>query len=160
MAEPGAGERRKLRTLPVWAAAGVLLALGFWLLGQRWTHTGQAPPFAPAQMPNTAYGTPDNRYQAGQRLEITARVEEAAPSRAFWIGPGQGKRLLVLPLERDTPMDAVRAGEMVAIVGRLEKPASPDVIVREWNLDPRTAAILAREPVYLRAESIRPAASK
>jgi hypothetical protein len=61
----------------------------------------------------------------------------------------------VLPIERDTPMDAVRYGETLSIAGRLEKPASRDELVRLWNLDPRTAAILAREPVYLRAEHIR-----
>ena len=97
---------------------------------------------------------------SGDYVEFTARVDEVAPSRAFWIGLEDGRRLLVLPMERDTPMDAVRHGEMLSIAGRLEKPASQDVLVREWNLDPRTATILAHEPLYLRAERIRPAAGK
>ncbi len=160
MAATGAGERRTFRAWPLWAVVGLLLALGFWLLGQRWTHTGKAPPSAPPQMPNTTYGAGDLPSLGGQRLEFTARVEEAAPSRAFWVGLRGGQRLLVLPIERDTPMEAVRAGEMLSLAGRLEKPASQDVLVREWNLDPRTAAILAREPLYLRAERIRPAAEK
>lgn len=164
-----AGERRPLRAWPVWTVLGVLLALGFLLLTQRWTHTGKAPPFAPPQMPNTTYGTGstgpipsagDLRALAGQRVEFTSRVQEAAPSRAFWVSLQDGKRLLVLPLERDTPMEGVRAGEMITVAGRLQRPASQDVIVREWNLDPRTAMLLAREPVYLRADRIRPATGK
>lgn len=143
MAAPEAGERRNLGVWPVWALVTVLLALGFWLF-----HAGKPP------------GTTSVTVPAGDYVEFTGRVDEGAPSRAFWIGLQDGKRLLVLPIERDTPMDAVRYGEMVSVAGRLEKPASQDVLVREWNLDPRTAAILAREPLYVRAERIRPAAQK
>ncbi len=146
MAAPGAGERRGFRAWPVWIALGILLALGFWLFSRRSQPTVKAP--SSITLPNS-----DARI-------FTGRVEEVAPSRAFWVRLEDGRRLLVLPMERDTPMDAVRHGEILSITGRLEKPASRDVIAREWNLDPRTAAILAREPLYLRAERIRPASQK
>ncbi len=147
MTERTAGGRLKPHTWSVWLALAGVLGAGFWLVSLR------QPP---------AETAPDSRAQARDapaavaRVEMSARVEEVAPSRAFWVVE-EGRRLLVLPLDRDTPMDAVRPGETVALVGQLEKPASPDVIMREWGLDPRTAAILAREPVYLRAQIIRPA---
>ena len=155
MAKPEAGERRGLRVWPIWVIVGILLALGFWLFSSRRSiQTGAAHDIGPVPTADEV------RSKTGQRVEFTVRVDEVAPSRAFWVALQQGKRLLVLPVERDTPMDAVRHGEMLSIAGRLEKPASQDVIVREWNLDPRTANILAREPLYLRAERIRPAAAK
>lgn len=147
MTGPAAGRQARGKARFAGLALAGLLGAGFWLL-----ITSRTPGETVVPVPER----PPAALNPGAGVELSARVEEVAPSRAFWVAQG-GRRLLVLPVDRDTPMDAVRAGETVTVVGNLEKPASPAVLMREWGLDPRTAAILAREPVYLRARMIIPA---
>jgi hypothetical protein len=100
---------------------------------------------------------PDPRKLTGYRVELAnVQVAQVAPSRAFWIADPQGRRVMVVPTNPNVPMDAAKPGSTVSIVGTVEKPGPEQQVAHNWHLDPITAAKMAADPVFLRAESIRP----
>jgi hypothetical protein len=100
---------------------------------------------------------PDPGKLRGYRAELAnVRVAEVAPSRAFWIEDPQGRRVVVVPTNQNVPMDAAKPGSTVSIVGIVEKPGPEQQVAQNWHLDPITASKMAADPVFLRAESIRP----
>ncbi len=171
-----AGPRRpETPRRPGWGlalAVAVLLGAGAWLVTVRSrapTAATAPPPFAPPQMPNTQYesrirsldaitGATDPHSMSGYRVEIANVPVVAVAGRAFWIADQQGRRIMVLPNNPNTPMDAVQAGRTVSITGAVTRPEAQDELAKELHLDAATAAKLASQPVFLRADSIRPGA--
>lgn len=146
-----------------WAFIVALLVLGAWMLSSRWGRTPAAapPPFPPPAQTNTLYesrirdvsgimNAPDKSRLSGTRVQLANLRVESVMGRAFTVAGG----LMVVPLNDQTPMDAVRPGALLSVSGSLEKPASAEEIQREWKLDPATADRLAAQEIYLRAGSI------
>lgn len=147
---------------PVWVAVIAVLAAGALVFALRTRTPEGGPPFTPPQQPNTAYmnrvrsleevtTAADPARLANYRVELAnLRVVEVA-GRNFWVADEAGRRVLVVPNNPQTPTDAVAQGRLVSITGAVRTPDAA-------KLDQETAALAAGQPVYLRADSIRPGA--
>ncbi len=147
-------------TWPVWTAVVAVLAAAALVFALRTRTPEGGPPFAPPQRPDTIYmsrvrsleevtGARDPARLANYRVELANLPVVAVAGRVFWVADSAGRRVLVVPNRPETPTDAVGEGRLVSITGAVRTADS---------LDAETAALAAGQPVYLRADSIRPGA--
>ncbi|HWQ57169.1 MAG TPA: hypothetical protein VN442_26010 [Bryobacteraceae bacterium] len=151
-------EARRRSAWPMWAAVSAVLVAGAVLLAIRARAPVGGPPFAPPQVPETTYmsrirdvrevtGAADPAKLANYRVELSNLPVVAVAGRSFWVADPEGRRILVVPNNPQTPTDAVAEGRRVSITGAVRRT------------DQETAGLAAGQTVYLRADSIRLGAS-
>lgn len=155
----------------LWVAIAILIIGGAWLVRTVRVRGAalKTPPYPPPQVSDTLYSNrihelgaittaPDSTKLTGFRVEL-ANVRVAAiagQSRAFWIADPQGRQIIVVPTNPNVPMDAAKPGRTVSLVGTVERSGPEPQLAQNWDLDPVTASKMAADPVFIRAESIRP----
>jgi hypothetical protein len=170
MPEPGRPEGpRRNAGWPLWAALIAVLVGGAVMVAVRARAPIGGPPFAPPQHPDTLYmsrirtlqdvtAAPDPARFANYRVELSNLPVVEVVGRAFWVTDEEGRRILVVPNNPDTPTDAVGEGRTVSITGAVRTPDRPERIARRKGVDREIAELAAGQTVYLRADSIRPGA--
>lgn len=155
---------------PLWAAIVAVLVAGAVVFALRQRAPAGGPPFAPPQQPDTAYmnrlrtleditAAPDPARLGNYRVELANLPVVETAGRAFWVADRQGRRVLVVPNNPQTPAEAVAEGRAVSITGAVRTPQSPGTIESRRGVDRETAELAARQPVYIRADSIRQGAA-
>ena len=164
---PDAPRRRRL--WPLWAAVLALLVAGAVVFMLRPRAPAGGPPFASPQQPGSAYtsrlrtledvtAAPDPSRLANYRVELPNLPVVETAGRAFWVADREGRRILVVPNNPQTPAEAVAAGRAVSITGAVRAPGPAETIENRMGVPRDVAELAARQLVFIRADSIRPGA--
>ena len=100
---------------------------------------------------------PDPSQLAGQALTVNNVPVRSETGKALRIGYNDLAHVLVVPTDA-TALDRIEAGQRVTFSGTVEKMPPADQARKQWSLPADVQAQLAREPVYINATRIEPAA--
>jgi hypothetical protein len=100
---------------------------------------------------------PDPSQLAGQALTVNDVPVRSKTGKALWIGYNDLARVMVVPTDA-TALDKIEAGQRVTLTGTVEKMPPADQARKQWSLPPDMQAQLAKEPVYIHAARVAPAA--
>jgi hypothetical protein len=151
---------------PLWAALVAVLVGGAVFVALRARAPIGGPPFAPPQRPDTMYmsrvraledvtAAPDPARFANYRVELSNLPVVEVEGRAFWVADQEGRRILVIPNNPNTPTEAVEEGRTVSITGAVRRPNSPEAIAERGGVEREVGELASQQTVYLRADSIR-----
>lgn len=108
----------------------------------------------------TMLGTAATADMAGRQVMLTGvPVQEVVSDKGFWLG-SEAQRVFVVRGDESSPATppdgAVDAGQTVDVFGVVQRmPSDLTQQTTAWNLRSTDASVLANQPVYVQADSVR-----
>lgn len=94
------------------------------------------------------------RTLAGTNVELGDIVVQAKTGRGLWIGPTPRFQLFVVPSDASM-LAGIVVGDRVDVHGKVREMPTRAEAVKQFALDPATAAPIAREDIYIDASEVK-----